>query len=457
MSFPANELLPDPYPVRQVHLTQGFSARPPGSKSLTNRALIMAALTGEAVTLVNPLTSEDTEVAKDALRALGVQIKELDSGDWLVDGSGLTAPAEPPTLYLGNAGTAMRFLTAVLCARGIACTLDGSPRMRERPMHDLIQALQDLGGDVTSQFDNGCPPIVIGPGGLRGGETTMSGQVSSQFFSALMLAAPLAKQDVVIHIKDELLSRPYVEMTAKLLYESFNFQLVVDLKTIKVAGHQSLNLSKKSIPIETDASAATYPLGLAVLQRAPKCHVDGIRLPTWGADSQNLQGDINFVHFLRSLGYEPPILSGGPLEIYLKTNECKPLTANLQEIPDAAMTLVTLLAVVPGHSSLTGLRNLAFKECDRLSALETELGRLGCDIKVRPDRDGFEINGVDSSNLKMPTDGPLRTYKDHRMAMCLAILGTIVPGGVEIEDPRCVEKTYPTFWRDLADWIKQGE
>jgi 3-phosphoshikimate 1-carboxyvinyltransferase len=438
-----NDALPDPYPVAQVKLTRGFSARPPGSKSLTNRALIMAALGGKEVRLVNPLTSEDTEVAKEALRTLGVRIDELEDGDWLVDGGALASPAETPTLFLGNAGTAMRFLTAALCARGIPCVLDGTARMRERPMLDLLDALRDLGGDVRSGLDNGCPPIVIGPGGLRGGETTMSGQVSSQFFSALMIAAPLARRDVVIHIKDELLSRPYVEMTAAMLQQNFQFELEVNRASIAVRAPQRY-AGSQGLDIEADASAATYPVGLAVLHTLPQVKVGKF----W---PESIQGDLGFLSYLKNLGYESRV-QGMDRICIRKTSERHGFSANLQEIPDAAMTLVTLLAVTPGHSSLTGLRNLAFKECDRLSALEAELNSLGC--RVSANADGFEIDGVEPASLRATR--PVRTYKDHRMAMCLAILGTVVPGGVEIEDPRCVEKTYPTFWADLAAWIARG-
>lgn len=449
MTAPAT--LPDPYEVPQVHLTRAFSGRPPGSKSLTNRALIMAALTGHQATLLNPLTSEDTEVAREALQTLGAEITAKEDGNWSINGTYVQAPAGAPlTLHLGNAGTAMRFLTATLCARGLPCTLDGTARMRERPMQDLIQALQDLGGDVRSQLGNGCPPIVIGPGGLEGGETTMSGQVSSQFFSALMLAAPWARRDIVIHIKDELLSRPYVEMTAQLLKTRFQVDCSVLPDRIEIrAGAPGTSFQNGDILIEPDASAASYPLALGVLHQQPTSIQDLGRT--------SLQGDVAFATYLTEMGLLTELCDTQiiyPAAIPLQS--ARPLTADLREIPDAAMTLVTLLAVVPGHSSLTGLRNLAFKECDRLTALETELGRLGAKVRVREDRDGFEIDGVNPASLRQPADGPLHTYKDHRMAMCLAILGTIVPGGVLIEDPRCVEKTYPNFWQDLQDWIRQG-
>lgn len=427
--------LSDPYLVPQLRRETAFEAVVPGSKSLTNRAVIAAALCREPVTLLRPLISEDTDVASQALMELGV-VFDKQGDAWRVDASGWRTTDEQPNLYLANAGTAVRFLSAVFAAKSMNCRIHGSKRMHERPISLLIQGLQDLGAKIHSEKDNGCPPLIIEASGLKGGHTVLSGQVSSQFFSGLMMAAPLAQSETVIEVSDEWLSKPYIEMTA-LMLRDFGIQVKIGEKTITIPGAQQYE-SPGVYPIEPDASAATYPMGLAILQGVP------VTLKGLGYDS--LQGDVAFCEVVKAMGCEVKVQQK---EIFINPpKQLQAIQMDLNELPDAAMTVVVLCALAKGNSHLWGLKNLAFKECDRLKALETELQKVGA--KVQAYEDGFKIEGCDIKDLH---GANIETYKDHRMAMCLGILGTVVPD-MKICDPGCVSKTYPDFWDDLNIWLK---
>lgn len=389
----------------------------------------------QAVELVFPLDSDDSAVAALAIQRIGGLVEKGEM-TWLVDGRLIRPSSPPPTLFLGNAGTAVRFLSAVLTAKGIPCLIDGTERMRERPAGILLTALQELGGSIESTEQNDCPPLRISEGGLKGGQVEMSGEVSSQFFSGIMMAAPFASKDVLLKVQGEWLSKPYIVMTARLL-KSFGIETEIRDREIFVPAGQSYR-SPGRYPIEPDASAATYPLALGAL------HSTTVVIMDLGEDS--LQGDVRFLEVLESMGCTvrrysdriemtpPEKLS--PLEEY-----------NAGDIPDAAMTLVVLLAMTRGKSKLTGLKNLKFKECDRLSALETELRKVGA--KVNAFDDGFEIEGIEVGDLR-PAE--IETYHDHRMAMCMSLIGTLYDG-MTILDPSCVEKTYPNYFADLEKWL----
>lgn len=423
------------YPVATTRLTRPFEARVPGSKSITNRALIAAALCQEPVVLEGALHSEDTEVAREALAKLGVSV-EVEGDTFNVDPRGWTMRVDGGDLYLANAGTAVRFLSAVLCARGVTCRVHGTDRMHERPIGLLIDALSELGGEIRSEADNGCPPLLIGGSGLKGGSASISGQVSSQFFSGLMMAAPFAQTDCTIHVSDEWLSKPYIDLTAAFL-KSFGVSTEVGPAAIHIPTGQSYQ-SPGRYAIEPDATAATYPLALGVLH--------GVPVTLRGLSLHSLQGDVAFVRVLEAMGCQVDG-SGKDLEVQ-PADQLTSIEMDLNQIPDAAMTVVVLCTLARGRSRLTGLRNLAFKECDRLKALEAELGKMGA--KVTADEDGFTIEGVEVSELK---GASISTYHDHRMAMCLSLLGTLVEGTV-IEDPSCVEKTYPRYFEDLESWVR---
>jgi len=426
----------NPYTVPFTPLSAAFVASVPGSKSLTNRAVIAAALCDTKVTLKRPLLSEDTEVAFEALRSLGVEF-EVCGEDWVVDASRwhCVELKQRPNLYLANAGTAVRFLSSVLAAKSLSCRIYGSDRMHERPIDILLHGLNDLGANIRSENENGCPPLVIEKSTLKGGKTTLSGQVSSQFFSGLMMACPLAEGDSVIKVSDAWLSKPYIEMTANML-KSFGITLTISASSIHIPGLQKYK-SPGIYEIEPDASAATYPLGLAVLH--------GVPVAIEGLGRLSLQGDVKFVEVLEAMGCE--------IELHETRMSVRPpaqlraIDLNLNHIPDAAMTVVMLCAVAEGKSRLTGLKNLAFKECDRLKALEKECRKIGA--RVNANHDGFEIEGVPWDQLH---GAEIDTYNDHRMAMCLALMGTKIKD-LKIRNPMCVNKTYPTFWNDLNHWL----
>ncbi len=419
-------------------LTRSIETRPPGSKSLTNRALVMAALCRDDVTLRGALESEDTLLASQALGQLGCTIEKQDT-TWTVRGQvAQGGPGEFAELYLGNSGTSVRFLSSMLCARGVPCRIDGTERMRRRPAELLIQALSELGGEITSEGRNHCPPLKIGGTGLNGGTIQISGKVSSQYFSGLMIAAPLAQNPVNIRVQDEFVSLPYIQMTGQVL-RMFGIENTVDPAGLTIPAPQTY-ISPGVCTIEPDASSASYPLVLGMLH--------GVPVTIQGLGKNSLQGDLALVEHLAAMGAEVR-MTADRTELFPPAPEARKSLGevDLNAIPDAAMTLVTLAAATPGRSHLTGLANLAFKECDRLNALETELNKLGA--RVTAESDGFLIEGIAPTDLQ---PAQIATYQDHRMAMCLALLGTLCPGTV-IEDPDCVEKTYPTFWQHLRDWM----
>jgi len=428
------------YSLSPCQLSKSFSARVPGSKSITNRALFAAALSDKPVFLKGPLESEDTQVASKALRSFGVVIEELDGG-WLVDGRTASPQGNDHEIYLANAGTAVRFLSSILVAKGWPCRVHGTDRMHQRPIGPLLKGLGELGGNIKAKLDNSCPPLLIGSGGLKGGETAISGQVSSQFFSGLMMAAPLAKEASTISVTDSWLSLPYIHLTAALL-KSFGIEVDIDEKKgrIEIPGNQTYQ-SPTDYDIEPDATAATYPIGLAMLH--------GVSLQLEGLNLSALQGDIAFVEVLKAMGADVENLDNSLLVHPPK--ELSSVEMDLKKIPDAAMTAVVLASIAKGKSRLSGLKNLAYKECDRLNALKTELCKMGAKVDV--DEDGFSIEGVPLDTLR---GAKIETYHDHRMAMCLSLLGTKVPDTV-ILDPSCVNKTYPRYWEDLNTWIKSAQ
>ena len=435
-SLPASTPFSDPFAVPSLKLASELRVRPPASKSMTCRGLIMGALSSTPVAIKNPLESEDTLLTADALSKLGCSI-EKSSDLWLVNGKNFGVNIDKSSeIHLGNAGTTMRLLTAVLCAKSIACRITGSERMLQRPMADLIQALVDLGGEIISENENGYPPVKTGYLGLEGGVATIPGTISSQFVSGLLIATPLARNNSIIRVEGEWVSRPYIAMTQAML-KRFRVDSRVGESAIFVGGRQNY-ISPGTLEIEPDASSASYPLILGALHGVP-VHIEGL-------GKNSLQGDTTLCHYLEQMGYTVEM---SDLSITLTpTAKRVPLPkVNLSAIPDAAMTLCTLLAVTPGESHLFGLANLRVKECDRLKALETELTKMGAHITAY--EDGFDIQGIAIEKLK-PTQ--ITTYNDHRIAMCLALLGTLCPG-TTIENPACVQKSYPEFWDDLLGWL----
>ena len=398
-------------------IKKGAKVAIPGSKSYTNRALVLTALAEGKSVLRNPLFSDDTKYAIEALRKLGVRI-ERNGDDLTIYGKGGKFEKPHDVLFLGNAGTAVRFFTAMLCTTGFKTKITGNKRMRERPLHDLLTSLRDFGAKLETVNKNGCPPVKIKGNGIKGGKIELSGKISSQYLSALLMIAPYADSDIEIRIKDELVSKPYINMTLQIM-QNFGVQVECDgysRFTIKSGQHYKAC----DYEVEGDASSASYFYALEKLH--------GVKLDIQNINEDSLQADIGFLEFIK------PSLAGKP---------SLPGILGLNHMPDAAMTVAILAAFKKGKTRLTNIANLRYKETDRIKALVTELNKVGC--KAEELEDGIEING-DPSKLKGPA--LIETYDDHRMAMCFAVLASKIPD-IQILDPDCTSKTYPNFFGDL--------
>ncbi|PIQ77224.1 3-phosphoshikimate 1-carboxyvinyltransferase [Candidatus Peregrinibacteria bacterium CG11_big_fil_rev_8_21_14_0_20_46_8] len=373
----------------------------PGSKSISNRALLLASLAGpRKIAPKNLLQSDDTKYMQQALKALKKGKKSL---------------------YCGNAGTAMRFLAAYVATLEQTTTLNGNARMRERPIKDLVDALRQLGAEVEYLKHKGYPPLRI-RGPLLGGTCTLQGTISSQYLSGLLMAAPLAKKNVTIHIRGGLVSKPYVDMTISMM-ETYGVKVARDgYKSFRISAGQKYKA--RSYTIEPDASSASYFYGIGMLTQN-KMHIPNLDL------KNSLQADVRFVKAATAL-------------------QAKKMSRHIdcESFPDAAMTLVVLAAFTKGKSEFTGLGNLRVKECDRLSALATELKRIGC--RVTEKKEGIIVYG----NPEKLHGAPIRTYDDHRMAMCFGMASVLIPD-ITIENPQCVKKTFPTFFIELKKVKKQ--
>ena len=401
----------------------------PGSKSLSNRAVLLSSIANKTSTIKNFLNSDDTKVMIKALKTLGVKITEKDH---TLDIKGTSANFKKANhkLNLGNAGTAVRFLTAVLCAASFHGKIDGDQRMRQRPIQDLLDALNQLGSNVKSVHSNGCPPLAVQSNGSNGGKVYIKGKNSSQYLSALLIAAPLAKKNTEIIVKDKLTSLPYIQMTLDLMSE---FGIEVKNQNFKKFTIKPGIYKSKNITIEGDASSSVYFWAIAAATQST--------ITTTNIPSGSKQADLLFLDVLLKMGCKVKksksnITVTGPKVL-------KPLgTINLNSLPDGAMCVAILCTLAEGKSKLTGLHNLVIKETDRLAALKNELVKTGCNVGIG--KDYIEIAG----NAQKLHGAKIETYNDHRMAMCFSVLGTKV-AGINITNPECTSKTYPNFFEDL--------
>ncbi len=403
------------------------TVRPPGSKSLTNRALIVAALADGPSKLTGVLDSVDTRVMIASLQQLGISvIHDAESCVITTAGCHGCPPATSAELWLENSGTSIRFLTA-LCALGKgAYRLDGNPRMRQRPIGDLLRALQPLGVDVRCELGTDCPPVLVTSQGLPGGRTTIDAQISSQYLSALLMAAPCAKGPIDIHLSGEMVSEPYVDMTLGVMAR---FGVTVDTKEPGVFRISPQTYRGTTYDIEPDASAASYFFAAAA--------ITGGEITVNGLTHTALQGDVKFVEILEQMGC---CITDGPHSITVRGGELRGVDVDMNAISD---TVQTLAAVAPFAERPTNIRNVGHirhKETDRIAAVATELRRLG--IRVDEREDGLTIY---PGTMHAAT---IHTYDDHRMAMSFALIGLRQPG-VTISDPECTSKTYPNFFSDL--------
>ncbi len=423
----------------------GGSVRLPGSKSISNRVLLLAALSEGTTEVHDLLASDDTAVMLDALAAIGCTVEHVDARTVRITGLGARAPRSPAKLFLGNAGTAMRPLTAALALMLGDFTLSGVPRMHERPIGDLVDALRQLGCAIDYLGQPGYPPLSIAQGGgvpplQLAAPIQVRGDVSSQFLTALLMALPLAarEQDVVIEAVGELISKPYIEITLALLAR---FGIAVQRQgwqrfTIAAGSRYR---SPGSIHVEADASSASYFIALGALAGSG----DGVRIEGVGLDS--IQGDIRFVDAARAMGAQ---VDGGDnwLQVRRGSWPLKAIALDCNHIPDAAMTLAVMALYADGPSLLTNIASWRVKETDRLAAMACELRKLGATVE-----EGADFLRVDP--LPAAADwraARIHTYDDHRIAMCFS-LAAFNPARlpVRIEDPRCVAKTFPDYFEAL--------
>jgi 3-phosphoshikimate 1-carboxyvinyltransferase len=408
----------------------------PGSKSISNRVLLLAALSSGTTVVHDLLDSDDTRVMLDALRALGCGVKHTGTA-LEVTGLGGREAARHARLFLGNAGTAMRPLTAALALMGGEFELSGVARMHERPIGDLVDALRQLGCNIDYLGAEGYPPLRIHPPALKlDAPISVRGDVSSQFLTALLLALPLvATKDIVIEVVGELISKPYVEITLNLL-RRFGIDVAREgwQRFTIPAGSQFR--SPGDIHVEADASSASYFVALGAIAAV------GQPLRIEGVGTASIQGDIRFVEAARAMG---AVVTGGAnhLEVRRGAWPLKAIDLDCNHIPDAAMTLAAMALHADGTTTLRNIASWRVKETDRLAAMATELRKLGAEVE----------EGADFLRVTPPLEwktASIHTYDDHRMAMCFS-LAAFNPQrlGVRIEDPKCVAKTYPEYFEAL--------
>ena len=413
-------------PVGRIEAT----VKVPGSKSLTQRALIAAALAQGASRLLDPLASEDTAFTIGALSAMGIAIDQGDPECWQVHGAGgrILAPAQD--IFLGNNGTATRFLTSVAALGQGRFHITGSERMAERPILPLMEALRGWGVDIQSDADNGCPPLTIAACGLDGGATMLPEGKSSQYLSSLLLVAPYATRPAELQVQGEILSQPYVRMTLAVMADfGIRVEAAPGLNYFRIP--QGCYLGQ-TYAIEGDASSASYFWAAAA--------ISGGRVTVANVPVPSLQGDAALLPCLARMGCTIDQSGSG---ITVTGADClEGIEVDMGDMPDVAPTLAVVAAFAEGTTIIRNIEHLRIKECDRLSAVVTELRKLGAEVEE--ERTRMIIHGrKGGSNLH---GAAIATYDDHRMAMSFAVAGLRIPG-VTITGEDCVGKSFPDFWQ----------
>lgn len=407
------------------------TVRLPGSKSISNRVLLLAALAEGETEVRDLLASDDTERMLDALKTLGVGVTHLSGENWLITGCGGRFPTRQAELFLGNAGTAFRPLTAALAMAGGDYILKGVARMHERPIGDLVDALRQFGADVTYLNKDGYPPLHLKPAKIRpGGVVTVRGDVSSQFLTGLLMTLPMTGETVAVDVVGELISKPYIEITLAMMAR-FGVQVQRDgwQRFTVLAG--SRYVSPGTVYVEGDASSASYFLALGAIAGGP-VRVEGV-------GSESIQGDVKFAEALARMGVDIEMgvnwmasraPEGGLVAVDLDCNH----------IPDAAMTLATTALFAKGTTTLRNIASWRVKETDRIAAMATELRKLGAIVE-----EGEDFIRVTPAEMK---PAAIDTYDDHRMAMCFSLAAFGTP--LRINDPKCVAKTFPDYFERFA-------
>ncbi len=407
-------------PVRRAAGT----VRLPGSKSISNRVLLLAALARGETEVLGLLDADDTRVMHDALAGLGVQFHGNS-----VCGVGGVFPVKRAQLFLGNAGTALRPLTAALALSGGEYRLGGVARMHERPIGDLVDALRGMGARVDYAEKDGFPPIAIHPGTIKAGNARVRGDVSSQFLTALLMALPLTGANSRIEVQGELISKPYVEITLNVM-RRFGVEVGrTGWRYFEVPGQSYVSPGK--IFVEGDASSASYFLAAGAIGGGP-VRVEGV-----GRDS--IQGDVRFTEVLERMGAQVALFDDA-IEVRNENAKLRSIDMDLNHIPDAAMTAAVLALFAEGRSTLRNIASWRVKETDRLAAMASELRKLGADVEEG--RDFLKI----SPPARLAANQTIDTYDDHRMAMSFSLVAL---GGVPvtINDPACVAKTFPDYFK----------
>ena len=407
------------------------SVRLPGSKSISNRVLLLAALAAGVTVVRDLLHSDDTERMLDALRILGVEVESLGDNTYRVVGCGGNFPNKDAKLFLGNAGTAFRPLTAALALSGGNYELSGVPRMHERPIGDLVDALRQLGAEIRYLGNAGFPPLQIKPANLAGDTVQVRGDVSSQFLTGLLMALPLLGRTVMVEVVGELISKPYIEITLAMMAR---FGVKVERKewqSFVVFGGQRY-VSPGEVFVEGDASSASYFLAAGAIGGGP-VRVEGV-------GKRSVQGDIRFAEALAKMG---AVVAMGDNWIEAQASgKLKAIDLDCNPIPDAAMTLAVAALFADGTTTLRNIASWRVKETDRITAMATELRKLGATVEEGTDY--LRITPPESRILN-PESG-IDTYDDHRMAMCFS-LAAFGGAGVRINDPECVAKTFPDYFK----------
>jgi 3-phosphoshikimate 1-carboxyvinyltransferase len=420
----------------------------PGSKSISNRALLLAALASGTTTLKNLLDADDTQVMRNALRQLGLSVTDQADKVCVVEGCGGKFPVQNADLFMGNAGTAIRPLTAALAMQGGNYRLSGVPRMHERPIRDLVDGLRQVGAQIDYELQEGYPPIKIVAAEIEIKDVVkVRGDVSSQFLTALLMALPLvAKEPVKIEVLGELISRPYIDITLKLMAR---FGVKVDCPdaqsfVIPAKTADAVYQSPGVLSVEGDASSASYFLALGAIGGGP--------VRVLGVGSESIQGDVAFADALALMGAK---ISSGEDWIEVagvkNTNgKLNGITIDCTEIPDAAMTLAVAALFAEGPTRLNNIASWRVKETDRIAAMAKELKKVGAIVEEGADY--IVVQAPQSiADWKSPAEG-IDTYDDHRMAMCFS-LAAFGPNALQINDPNCVAKTFPTYFAEFAEIV----
>ncbi len=416
--------------MRRIRTLKKLDAtvRVPGSKSYTQRALLIASLAEGESLLRNALISDDTKHLMEALRSLGAGILAAGT-DIAVTGTGGNIQNPGEKLFLGNNGTALRFLTSLASLGTGEVILDGSDRLRERPLQPLLDALQGLGANCRSIGNTGCPPVAIQGGGLRGGRAIFTDARSSQYISSLLISAPYAREDMVVELRGSTASLPYIDMTTGVMHH-FGVD-VIKKKTDEYIVQARQKYAGRDYSIESDVSSASYFFLAAAICKGK------VRVLNINPDTP--QGDIGLLKIMEQLGCR--VLRGPDwVEVTGNTLHAGGFRFDMAHMPDMVPTLAVLSAFRPGRTGIGNVSHLRLKESDRIAALVNELNRTGIDAEER--EDGLIINGG------TPHGARIETYDDHRIAMSFAVAG-LAAEGMEIKDETCVSKSFPDFWEKL--------